>query len=196
MRVTLTDEEFKEIYVNRWLRNKVSEAMLVYNVDSSPDDVKTIMYGMLYDLTEEQINEAKRVREEARVKALENVGNRLIFTPLGMTFDNEEGVEVSFRQRTQVRTKEGLLYMLEISVQERAKEGVKWAVTELVDITNPEEKNYTYSQENNLIGKSAKDVSLPELLRLTNEVLKTDFKEVEVDCYDLNYQEFECKDFK
>lgn len=221
----LTNEQFQDIYTSEKFRNEVATAHKCMAKESKFSHFESCSYPIRYKVTEEQINEAKRVKEESKKKAIKNVANKLVFVAMGGDYEPRYNDDVcNHRIRTTFLNPEGKKFFIEFGRGREDEIRIDHSIDR--DLQNYYEKqssnvrdeinrnggfhkvaqsdplmldykkyqgqpyqNYKGLERINLTEK----YTLQNLLKLVNENFECNFKEIEVDKFNLSPDDFTCK---
>jgi len=189
--LTLTDEKFNEIYTVEKFRNQVATAHKCYTAfpNSEFKHYKTCSYPTEYIVTEEQIEIAQKLKQEAKQEAIKNIKDKLVFVAMGSDYEARYDDDIcNYRVRTHFINKAGYKCFIEVGTARNPEEmRIDHA------IINYESEN----EKNNYNGLERRDsnpkYTLQNLLRLVNTEFNCNFSEIEVDKYNLSPSDFVCK---
>lgn len=192
-KIELTDEKFQEIYTDEKLRNAVAYA---HGVRSGNEAwLKAMIYPIDYKVTQQQKELALAEILRAKQEKLETLGNKLVFVGMGMTYSGDD--VGNYRIRTEFKNAGGLQFFIELS-SAGSDSNPKWAMVhhaiyrELTFLLG-EPKEVSHDNYKNLEYNSSVVYTKESILEFINKNFGCSFKEMEVDNYTFNCEEFVCQ---
>ena len=193
--IKIMDElKFKEIYTNEELRNAVAFAHGCCDSRGNLEYKKALMYPISYKVTDEQIKEAKELREKRQKEVLRENKNNLLFCSMGMDFKPtlEDGVG-NHRIRTEFKNSKGNIYFIEIG---KGKDD-NLRIDHSIDRTKQDELNDHFYKQHlfyNFAELEHKTSTLKytyeNVLKMVNEYFNCNFKKMVVDGYNIGSPDF------
>ncbi len=109
MKTKLTAEKLSEIYTNPELRNQVAFAHGVFRKsdDKEPMERITCSYPVVYIVTQDQIDEAKREMDRATSESLEKNRGKLVLIGMGMLQKEDPELMGNYRVRGHFMNRDG-----------------------------------------------------------------------------------------
>lgn len=184
MKIKLTAEKLSEIYTNPELRNQVAFAHGVFRKsdDKEPVERITCSYPIVYIVTPEQIEEAKKELARAKASTLEATRGKLVLIGMGMEQKEDPELMNNYRVRGYFMNRTGQKCFVEF-MQGRERGSVEKARMLYPDHAMidgapiaAERKNWGLYTEKNA-------------LRFVNQFFGCDFKELVIDNYTLEPDE-------
>ncbi len=187
----LTFEKFREIYSNKKLRNTVAYAHARYDSNVEFKYYKALCYPKEYIVSQEQINEAKKVLQDDKNKILNSLNNDLVFVGMGMTYDKRFDDDVcNHRIRTSFVNVKNKKCFIEFS--RRDKDNCTYSFSVDFAIINYETKEEEYNYRNLEREQFTEKYTKENLLKIVNEYFDCNFKELKIDNYTLSPNDFVC----
>lgn len=194
--VQLTNEKFKEIYTDEKFRNQVSSAHWQCKSNGEKVHQITCSYPVTYIVTPEQIETAKVERARAKQAKLDDVGNKLVFVGMGWTYEPRYEDDVcNHRIRTELVNADGREFFVEVGTGRGENMRVDFAIDrtrqkELDDSFERQGEFYNYKNlERGNYGFSVK-YTLQNVLKFVNENFGCNFREIEIDNYNLSAEDY------
>jgi len=196
--IVLTPEKFQEIYKDEKFRNAVAYAHACADAQGRHKHFLALMYPIDYIVTSEQITIAQKEVERAKKEALKNLGNKLVFVGMGMTYSPRyEGDVCNHRIRTEFQNPSGRRFFIELGTGKSGTELMR--CDHAIDRTRQDELNDHPEHQGefyNYLGLERNQwpkYSLSAILKLVNENFECKFTEIEIDNFTLSPDEFICK---
>lgn len=187
--VTLTPDKLQEIYTDENFRNAVAYAHQSCDKDGKFKHFETCTYPTRYKVTPEQIQEAQTEKDRVTNEKLQNIGNKLVFVGMGMTYAPQFADDVcNHRIRTYFENAEGTRFFMELSKSGRNHETAHVSHAIKDPDTDNEINNYK-GIEYNCTPKYA----IGAILDFVNKQFNCHFMEIEIDNYNLSCEQFTCK---
>jgi len=185
----LTADGFKRIYTEKKFRNAVAHAHgCCKAAGEKPVFKKAFDWPREWAVTDEQIAEAKEEIKRACVKTLAENQGKLLLVGMGWPDADIGKNDIGNpRARGNFRDPQGRLCFVEIN--HREKDGKSFLWFDFAHRVNAYEK-----QQHHLLSKvwaQGAAFSKANILRYVNQAFGTTFKEVVIDNYDLNADDFE-----
>lgn len=115
-------ELMETLTTNKKLRNQIANAIKQCDKNGHFKFFKTVSYPLSYIVTQEQINTARKAKEEAVNKLLSTKHSSITFIDMGANFINEPGYLNSHRMRCYFTNNVGKHYFLEVGTALNKKE--------------------------------------------------------------------------
>ncbi len=202
--ITLTDEKLQNIYTDEQFRNQVANAHKCLTSNSVFKHMQTCSYPITYIVTEEQIALAKSEKLRGKMKALESIGNKLVFVGMGMTYDIKPNEELEMyddignhRIRTEFVNDKGNQYFLEFS--KSARRPTEAHIDFAIDRTKQIQLNDSYHRQGEFYNYKGLERNLTgvfyskhSIINLVNRHFDCSFSVMEIDNYNLSPDDFIC----
>ncbi len=195
--IILTDEKFKEIYTSEQFRNQVAYAHQHCNSNGVFIEFITCSYPVTYIVTPEQIEEAKKECERAKIERINGIGNKLVFVGMGMDYlPRYEGDPANHRIRTEFKNIHGNEFFIEVGTNGPENMRIDFAIDrtmqkKLNDEVNKQSQFYNYHGLER--SKNIYTYTKERILSLVNREFDCKFIEMEVDNYNLSTDDFICQ---
>lgn len=206
----MTDEIFQGIYTSEKLRNDVAFANPRILANGQRDRV-TSTYPVNYIVTDEQIKKANELRLEAKLKALESLGNKLVFVGMGGSYstENVDFLEMTddignHRIRTEFINKKGVKYFVKFSKggynrREKVTSKSLLRVDHAINRTRQVELNDDHHQQREFFNCFDLESNTPlhnytkkSILHIVNKYFGCAFEVIEIDTTNLRPEDFVC----
>lgn len=191
----MTHEIMQGIYSSEKFRNAVAYAHGCYTSDMKFKHFKAMDYPRNYIVTPEQIEEAKKEKERAKVELLKTLGNKLVFVGMGMTYESKyEGDPCNHRIRTEIINNKGIRFFIEIGT---GYNGMKMRVDHSINRTIQDSYNDSVNHQGkfynwaNLERRSdLPDYTIQNIIEMVNRAYDCNFTEMIVDNYNLTTEDY------
>ena len=195
-RIVLTPEKFQDIYTDEKFRNSVAYAH-GYTLKDGEEGCKTCTYPVEYIVTVEQIHAANLEIERKKKEVLNQLGNKLVFVGMGMTYTPKYEDDVcNHRIRTYFVNAKGNKYFIEFGTGRGENARIDHAIDETKRELIDAGKQSSGEWINNFNGLERREhmpkYTLSNLLILINKEFGCKFTSIEVDNYTLNTNDFIC----
>lgn len=191
-KIELTDEKFQEIYTNEKFRNAVAYAHGVQSDNGTW--FKAMMYPIDYKVTQEQKDLALAEIIRAKEEKLQNLGGKLVFVGMGMTYTGDD--IGNYRIRTEFKSAGGLQFFIEFSSAGCDKTpkiaNILHAICRKFTFISGELKVVSHNNYKNLECSSVV-YTQENILAFINKNFGCNFQEIEIDNYTLDCGEFVCQ---
>ncbi|MHC5061911.1 MAG: hypothetical protein ACYTFK_12605 [Planctomycetota bacterium] len=194
---TLNNEDFQRIYTDKKFRNAVANAHTVCDKYCKPILKKALEYPREWAVSQEQIDEAKKEREAAKLRTIEEHKGELVLVGMGMTRKCEEGGIGNHRARGYFFDTDGRKCFIEVM------KGYDFAENYYIPLERPKPTEYLMfdfahyddgEPEDRIQAISGKVTRFPfdmeSVLNQVNYHFGVDFPAVFVDNYDLSPDDY------
>jgi len=191
---TLTDEQFKEIYTNKKLRNAVAYAHGCLSSNMEFKHFRAMNYPNDYAVNQNQINKAKEEVARDKVKTVANIGNKLVFVGMGMNYEPRyKGDICNHRIRTEITNSEGHRFFIEVGTGLQNSMRVDHSIDRTVqdELNDHTQQNKFYNYGGIERTKKALKFTKQNVLKLVNKTFGCNFTEIEVDYYTLTTEDYQ-----
>lgn len=183
MNTPITETEFNTIHTDKKMRNAIAHAHDSYNSKGVFKHKIALYECKRLIVTEEQVNIAQKLKRQQQEETQNKTINKLVFVAMGESYQARYDDDVeNHRVRATLRDNRGnrrIIKFCDVSKDDKYQGLCTHAV-----------ENYQTKKEKKMpIEGKYIQYTKQNILKLTNETFKTNFKEVYIDQYDFDPEE-------